>query len=120
MLRKSLGAVAVAAALMFIPTTANALDCSNASRPAYTGSDYVFIPGPNINVHVQANWAYILEWGAWVFLPPGTVPEGAGNNGNFQNGEGFALLINSICASSGAVLENRQSEHGIQLLHGCG
>ncbi len=38
---------------------------------------------------------------------------------NFQNGEGFALLFNAICDSSGAVLENRQSEHGIQLLHGC-
>ncbi len=119
MLRKSLAAVAVAAALMFIPTAANALDCSNVSRPAYTGSEYVFVPGPDINVHVAGNWAYVLEWGAWVFLPPGTVPEGAGSNGNFQGGDGFALLVNAQCDSNGAVLDNRQTSRGIQLLHGC-
>jgi hypothetical protein len=119
MLKKSLAAVAVAAALMFTPTAANALDCTNASRPAYTGSDYTFVPGPNINVHVAGNWAYVLEAGAWVFLPPGTVPEAPGHNGQFQSGEGFALLVNAQCDSNGAVLDNRQSDHGIQLMHDC-
>lgn len=119
MFRKSLAAAGLAAAFMFIPATANALDCTNVSRSAYAGSDYVFIPGPNINVHVQGNWAYVLEFGSWVFLPPGTVPEGAGNNGNFQNGEGFALLVSAICDSKGAVLDNRQGDHGIQLMESC-
>ncbi|ELT44668.1 hypothetical protein ACJJV6_01060 [Arthrobacter nitrophenolicus] len=119
MFRKSLAAAGLAVVFMFVPTAANALDCANVSRSAYTGSDYVFIPGPDIHVHVQGNWAYVLEAGAWVFLPPGTVPEGAGDDGNFQNGEGYALLVNAICESSGAVLDNRQGDHGIQLLETC-
>lgn len=57
----------------------------------------------------------------WVFVPPGTV-EGfglPGENGNYQNGEGYALLVNAICDSLGQVNEKRQAEHGIQLMEGC-
>ncbi|HJW00694.1 MAG TPA: hypothetical protein VJ617_16500 [Arthrobacter sp.] len=125
MFRKSLAAAGLAAAFMFVPTAANALDCANVSRSAYTGSDYIFIPGPNINVHVEGNWAYVLEAGAWVFLPPGTVPEGAGNNGNFHNNSGatdpadyaYALHVQGFCQSSG--VDVRQTDHGIQLMEGC-
>lgn len=56
-----------------------------------------------------------------MFVPPGTV-EGfglPGENGNYQNGEGYALLVNAICDSLGQVNEKRQAEHGIQLMEGC-
>lgn len=123
MFRKTLAALGVAAALTLIPTTAHALDCTNASRPAYTGTDYIEVE-PGFFVHVQGNWAFIGSpdapgQGAWVFVPPGTVPMTPGQNGNFQNGEGFALLFNAICDSKGKVLDNRQTSHGIQLMSGC-
>lgn len=125
MLKKSLAAAGLAAGLMFIPTAANALDCINVSRPAYTGSDYTFIPGPDIHIHVQGNWAYVLEFGSWTFLPPGTVPEGSGSKGNFHNNRAvtdpadyaYALLVQGFCQSSG--VDTRQTSHGIQLDHGC-
>ncbi|MFJ5954887.1 hypothetical protein ACIQC5_02895 [Paenarthrobacter sp. NPDC092416] len=120
MFKKSLAATALAAALMFIPATANALDCNNVSRPAYTGTEWVFIPDISSNVHFSGNWGYVEAWGAWVFIPPGTVPDVPGGGGNFENGQGFALLVNALCDSHGAVLENRQDDQGIQLMHGCG
>ena len=95
MFRKSLAAATLAAALMFVPAAANALDCNNVSRPAYTGTE-------------------------WVFIPDISVPGVPGSGGNYQNGEGFALLVNALCDSAGAGFENRQTEHGIQLMHGCG
>ena len=124
MLKKSLAAAGLAAGLMFIPTAANALDCVNVSRPpAACGSN---CPAPVIS----GNWAWlpsIFGPGApevWAFVPPGslkvidpTAP--LGQKGNFQGGEGFALLVNAICDSNGAVLENRQREHGIQLMEAC-
>lgn len=119
MLRKSLAAAGLAAAFMFVPVAANALDCVNVSKPpAACGSD---CPGGPI---VKGNWAWMPSVfpGApevWGFVPPGTVPITPGANGNFQSGEGYALLVNAICDSHGSVLVNRQTEHGIQLLEGC-
>ena len=121
MFRKSLAAAGLAAAFMFVPTAANALDCYNASRPpAACGS--VCTDGPILN----GNWAWLPSVfpgapEAWVFVPPGTV-EGfglPGENGNYQSGEGYALLVNAICDSEGSVLVHRQGEHGIQLMEGC-
>lgn len=122
MFRKTLAALGVAAALTFIPTTAQALDCTNLSRPAYTGSDYLEIE-PGFLVHLQGNWAFVKTPfepdGFWTFIPPGTVPLAPGANGNFQNGTGFALLFNAHCDSKGQVLAKRQTTHGIQLMSGC-
>jgi hypothetical protein len=121
MFRKSLAAAGLAAAFMFVPTAANALDCYNASRPpAACGA--VCTDGPIL----KGNWAWLPSVfpgapEAWVFVPPGTV-EGfglPGENGNYQDGEGYALLVNAICDSQGSVLVSRQTEHGIQLMEGC-
>ncbi|GHG47252.1 hypothetical protein GCM10012320_13850 [Sinomonas cellulolyticus] len=119
MFRKTIAALGVAAALTLIPTAAHALDCTNLSRPAYTGTQWVYVPEISSNVHLEGNWAYIQAWQAWTFIPPGTVPLTPGRNGNYQNGQGYALLANAICSSKGQVLENRQTTKGIQLMHGC-
>ncbi|MCP8998569.1 hypothetical protein NFC73_02295 [Pseudarthrobacter sp. RMG13] len=124
MFKKSLAAAGLAAAFVFVPTAANALDCTNVSRPpAACGADCT--AGPVI----KGNWAWLPSVfpGAaevWAFVPPGslkvldpTAP--IGQKGNFQNGEGFALLVNAICESNGSVLVHRQTEHGIQLGEGC-
>jgi len=127
MLKKSLAAAGLAVAFMFIPTAANALDCSNASRPSnFTGAQTL-----EGGIIAKGNWVwYPSVFGpgspeVWVFVPPGSLkvfePDAPlGQKGNFQSGEGFALLVNAICDSNGAVLESRQTENGIQLLHGCG
>lgn len=121
MFRKSLAAAGLAAAFMFVPTAANALDCVNVSRPpAACGANCT--EGPILN----GNWAWLpsvfpgpFTPEAWAFVPPGTVPGLPGENGNYQSGEGFALLINAICDSKGKVLTSRQGDHGIQLIEGC-
>ena len=127
MFRKTLATLGVAAALTLVPTAAYALDCTNVSRPAYTGE--LDPLGPGIGVHVQGNWAYIVApftppEGAWIFLPPGSdiaqLVGTPGAPGNFQNGEGFALLYNAVCGSDGNAAHVRQTEHGIQLMSGCG
>lgn len=122
MFKKSLMTAGIAAALVLIPTAAYALDCTNVSRPpAECGSNCT--DGPIL----KGNWAWLPSVfpGAeevWAFVPPGTVQDFGipGENGNFQSGEGFALLVNAICDSQGSVLVNRQTEHGIQLMEGCG
>ena len=121
-MKKSLYAAGLAVAFVLVPTAAQALDCVNVSKPpAACGSNCT--GGPII----KGNWAWLPSvFGPeaptyWVFVPPGTV-EGLGipgENGNFQSGEGYALLVNAICDSTGGVLENRQTGHGIQLLEGC-
>ncbi|TAP45522.1 hypothetical protein [Arthrobacter sp. S39] len=121
MFRKSIAAAGLAAAFMFIPATANALDCINVSRPpAACGA--VCTDGPILN----GNWGWLPSVfpGApevWAFVPPGTVQDFGlpGEKGNFQSGEGFALLVNAICDSQGSVLVSRQTDHGIQLMEGC-
>lgn len=121
MIRKSLAAAGLAAAFMFVPAAANALDCVNVSKPpAACGANCT--DGPIL----RGNWAWLPSVfpgapEAWVFVPPGTVKDFglAGEEGNFQNGEGYALLVNAICDSQGSVLVNRQTEHGIQLMEGC-
>ncbi|MHA6695304.1 hypothetical protein [Homoserinimonas sp. A520] len=119
MFKKSLITVGIAAGLVLAPTAAYALDCVNVSRPpAACGSDCT--DGPVF----KGNWAWLPSVfpGApegWVFVPPGTVPDLPGANGNYQSGEGYALLVNAICDSQGSVLVNRQTEHGIQLMEGC-
>lgn len=121
MLKKALAAAGLAAAFVFIPTAAQALDCINVSRPpAACGSDCT--DGPIIN----GNWAWLPSVfpdapEVWVFVPPGTVQGFGlpGEKGNYQNGEGYALLVNAICDSLGSVNEKRQTEHGIQLMEGC-
>jgi hypothetical protein len=119
--KKSLIAAGLAAAAIFIPTAAQALDCTNLSRPpAACGSDCT--DGPII----KGNWAWLPSVfpgsaEVWAFVPPGTI-EGAGlpgENGNYQSGEGYALLVNAICDSEGSVLVNRQTTNGIQLMEGC-
>ncbi|MBT2531941.1 hypothetical protein J7E83_07355 [Arthrobacter sp. ISL-48] len=122
MVRKIIAVGAALFALMFVAPAAQALDCYNASRPAYTGNDYILVSAPDFSahVHLQGEWAFIQEFGNWIFLPPGTVPMGPAQSGNYQNGTGFALLVNAICDSQGSVLDNRQTDHGIQLMHGCG
>lgn len=121
MLKKALAAAGLIAAFVLTPTAAQALDCINVSKPpAACGA--VCTGGPIIN----GNWAWLPSVfpGApqvWAFVPPGTV-EGAGlpgEKGNFQGGEGFALLVNAICDSDGAVLAHRQTGHGIQLMEVC-
>jgi len=121
MFKKAIIAAGLAAAFVFVPTAANALDCINVSKPpADCGA--LCTGGPIID----GNWAWLPSVfpGApevWVFVPPGTV-QGfglAGEKGNYQNGAGYALLVNAICDSQGSVLVNRQTEHGIQLMEGC-
>ncbi|HSP75213.1 MAG TPA: hypothetical protein VLO31_03235 [Cryobacterium sp.] len=119
MLKKSLIAAALAAAFVLVPTAAQALDCTNLSRPpADCGSDCT--AGPVI----KGNWAWLPSVfpGApqnWVFVPPGTIPGLPGEKGNFQSGDGYALLVNAICDSEGSVLASRQTTQGIQLMEGC-
>lgn len=119
MLKKALVTAGLAAALAFVPSAAMALDCTNVSRPpAACGA--VCTDGPVIT----GNWVWlpsVFPGGpeAWVFVPPGTVDLVPGKNGNFQNGEGYALLVNAICDTQGSVLVKRQTDHGIQLLEGC-
>lgn len=119
MFRKALAAAGLAAALTFVPAAAHALDCVNVSKPpAQCGSECTE------GSIIKGNWAWlpsVFPGGpeAWVFIPPGTIPDAPGKNGNFQNGEGYALLVNAICDSNGAVLDNRQTTHGIQLMEGC-
>jgi hypothetical protein len=121
MIRKSFAAAGLAAAFMFVPTAANALDCINVSKPpAACGSSCT--DGPI----VKGNWAWLPSVFAgapevWAFVPPGMVPEFGlpGAKGNYQSGEGYALLVNAICDSQGSVLVHRQTDHGIQLLEGC-
>ncbi|HEU4669028.1 MAG TPA: hypothetical protein VFS79_15355 [Arthrobacter sp.] len=124
MLRKSFTAAGLAAAFMFVPVAAHALDCTNVSRPpAACGA--VCPDGPILN----GNWAWLPSVfpgapEAWVFVPPGSLKDidptaPIGQKGNYQNGEGYALLVNAICDSQGSVLVNRQTEHGIQLMEGC-
>jgi hypothetical protein len=119
MLKKALAAAGLVAAFVLVPTAASALDCINVSKPpAACGA--VCTDGPIIH----GNWAWLPSVfpgapEAWAFVPPGTVPGLAGEKGNFQNGDGYALLVNAICDSQGSVQVNRQTEHGIQLLEGC-
>ncbi|WP_139346753.1 hypothetical protein [Sinomonas mesophila] len=126
MFRKTLATLGVVAALTLIPTTAHALDCTNASRPDYTGTEWVFIPDIQSNVHFDGNWGFVEQWGIWVFLPPGTVPGLPGSGGNFSNNAAedplgpdyaYALHVQGFCQSSGT--DARQTTKGIQLGHGC-
>ncbi|MDR7157648.1 hypothetical protein J2X42_000331 [Arthrobacter sp. BE255] len=119
MFRKSLAAAGLAAAFMFVPAAAaQALHCENVSRPpAACGA--VCTDGPIL----VGNWAWLPSVfpgapEAWVFVPPGTVQGFGlpGEDGNFQSGDGVALLVNAICDSEGKVLVHRQVEHGIQLM----
>ena len=121
MFKKALAAAALVAALILMPTAAQALDCYNPNKPpAPCGA--VCTDGPIL----QGNWAWLPSVfpgapEAWVFVPPGTVQGFGlpGEKGNYQSGDGFALLVNAICDSHGSVLVNRQTENGIQLLEGC-
>ena len=121
MLKKSLAAAGLVLAFVLTPTAAQALDCINVSKPpAECGS--VCTDGPIIN----GNWAWLPSVlpdapEVWAFVPPGTIQGFGlpGEKGNYQNGEGFALLVNAICDSQGSVLANRQTEHGIQLMEVC-
>ena len=79
MLKKALAAVGLTAAFILTPTSAQALDCINVSKPpAACGTNCT---APVIN----GNWAWLPSVfpGApqvWVFVPPGTV-EGFGLSG---------------------------------------
>ena len=119
MFKKALAVAGLVVAFILTPTAAQALDCINVSKPpAACGS--VCTDGPIL----QGNWGWLpsIFPGApevWAFVPPGTVPGLPGEKGNYQNGEGIALLMNAICDSHGSVLVKRQTDHGIQLMEGC-
>jgi hypothetical protein len=120
MLKKALAAAGLVAAFVFVPTAASALDCINVSRPPAACGNECDSPV------ITGNWAWLPSVfpdapEVWVFVPPGTVGDFGlpGENGNYQNGEGYALLVNAICDSLGQVSEKRQAEHGIQLMEGC-
>lgn len=120
MLKKALAAAGLAAAFVLIPTSAQALDCINVSKPPPACGTSCTQPV------INGNWAWLPSVfpGApevWAFVPPGTVQDFGlpGEKGNYQNGEGYALLVNAICDSLGQVSEKRQAEHGIQLMEGC-
>ncbi|MGY4540147.1 hypothetical protein ACVWY0_000041 [Arthrobacter sp. UYNi723] len=124
MFKKSLAAAGLTVALLFVPVAANALDCSNVSRPANLTGATFYEPFPGFQLYIKGNWAFIVAENAWVFVPPGSLKEleptaPIGQKGNFQNGGGYALLVNAHCDSNGVVLDNRQAGHGIQLMHGC-
>jgi hypothetical protein len=123
MFRKTLATAALTVAFLFVPVAANALHCNNVSRPpAECGS--ACPPGDPI---VNGNWVWLPSVfpeapATWVFVPPGSLagePVPFGQKGNFQNGEGDALLVNAICNPDGTLRVPRQTEHGIQLLGGC-
>lgn len=124
MFKKSLAAAGLTVALLFVPVAANALDCSNVSRPANLTGATFHEPYPGFELYIKGNWAFIVAENAWVFVPPGSLKEldptaPIGQKGNFQNGSGYALLVNAHCDSKGVVLDNRQAGHGIQLMGGC-
>jgi hypothetical protein len=104
----------VSCALMSLGLTANialADACENVSRPA---------PAPGTET-TRGNWIWLPSIGvpvaAWGFAVPGGFASTAfsfpGANGNFSNGEAFALLGNSAnCDPSKDT--SRQSTNGIQ------
>lgn len=104
MKRRLITVVATLIALLLIPATAWAGDCVNKSRPAPSNSDQIQVVG---------NWAWFPGFG-WTFLAPGTdLSEFAGapgSSGNFQNGDGHALLDGAAACDN----PNRQTDHGIQ------
>jgi hypothetical protein len=114
-------------------SSAFALDCVNASRPAPTQPAQPILDAPGeITIWVvQGDWWYVTFGGGsfadavWDKVPPGTAvsvlgltPEQAASiglpagtvNGNFQGGQGFGLLDNSQAPCN----PNRQTQHGIQ------
>jgi hypothetical protein len=109
MFRKALATLGVVAALTFIPTTAFAHNCYNASRAPYTGTDYVQVTDPwgnPVHIHFAGKWIYVLEEGVWIFLPERGVPNGV-------------LLSNGVCSPGNPGGDARQTTHGIQLFSGC-
>ncbi len=115
-LRKFLAVAGLTGSMLFMAGPAWALDCFNASRPAPDISGVTPIQVPNAPIWIYktvGNWAYIYiipeDKFEWTFLPPGTVPA-PGANGNYQAGQGFALLDKA----QAPCLSNRQTGHGIQ------
>jgi hypothetical protein len=133
MFRKAIVGLAVGAGVLGMgASSAFALDCVNASRPApaQPASPVAAIPdGPTIWV-VQGDWWFIsfdgvFADGIWDKVPPGTAasiigltPDQAAAiglpagtvNGNYQAGTGFGLLDKAQAPCNA----NRQTSHGIQ------
>src|SRR4029453_10250414 len=109
-------------ALMFIAPAAQAVHCENVSRPVDTSHATAVVLDIG-TVYVQGNWVVLpFEPDVWIFVPPGTLTiigvadqvTPAGHTGNYMNGEAVALLAN-MCAGNGLALDNRQTDHGIQV-----
>ena len=122
MIRKIVAVGAALFALMFVAPAAQAIHCENASRPVDT-SHATAVELPFGTVYVQGNWVVLpFEPDVWIFVPPGTLTligetepvTPAGQKGNYMNGEGLTLLAN-MCDGHGLALDNRQSDHGIQV-----
>jgi hypothetical protein len=100
--------------LVGVAAPAYALDCQNASRPAPDITGQTCVPEDHgVCAYMETlsgNWVYIYNSYEnvykWTFLVPGTT-----NAGNYQDGQGFALLDNGMAPC----LSNRQDSHGIQL-----
>jgi hypothetical protein len=134
-IRKAIFAASITAAILGMgASSAYALDCVNASRPAPAQpsvpvADFTSEGGPAIWV-VQGDWWFIsfdgtFAHGVWDKVPPGTaatvlgltpaevaalgLPAGT-VNGNYQAGNGFGLLDNAQAPCNA----NRQTTHGIQ------
>lgn len=133
MLRKTGITLALSAALLGASgTSAYALDCVNASRPAppQPSTPVFAFPGGNPTIWVvQGDWWYVSDGafsaGVWDKVPPGTAASVLGLtagqaaalglpagtvNGNYQGGQGVGLLDIAQAPCSA----NRQTQHGIQ------
>jgi hypothetical protein len=134
-IRKAIFAVSISAAILGMgASSAYALDCVNASRPAPTQpaqpvADFTSHGGPVIWV-VQGDWWFMSFDGtfahaAWDKVPPGTAASVIGLtpaevaalglpagtvNGNYQAGNGFGLLDHAQAPCN----TNRQTTNGIQ------
>lgn len=118
LLRRALTVVGMAATITAAAAPAWALDCNNQSRPAPdTSAGCTYPPGGGPCVYtIDGHWAYI-SWDAnpadanWTFLPPGFY-----GNGNYQDGQGWALLDNSAAICNGARLapaDGGTNTHGV-------
>jgi hypothetical protein len=113
MLRRTIAALFVAAALLASAGTALADNCFNASRP-----------GGGLSTNPADFSAPVLK-GNWVWLPSVGVPLpawGFGPPANYQNGTDTPWLLANTpyCEAGGILFYNgpRTTEHGIQ--SGCG
>lgn len=127
MFRKAIVSVALSAVVVAVGApAAEAFNCVNASRPAPAQPAVpVYDSGQGFVVYVVAGeWWYLsfdssFADAVWDKVPPGGLPAveaslfglpAGASNGNYQAGQGFALLDNAMAPC----LANRQTSKGIQ------